>query len=266
MTWTNFASLGVGPGTTPQLDANFLAVSQLLNIPCTVSGTNTLTLTSTAGTSTLAGYANYMNLDCVAAASNSGGVTANFNGFGPLNVYKDTPQGPQLLTGGEIVQNCQFVLIYDSTLNSSAGGFHLFGGGNVLAGQAISVASITAATASLSIVNEGNVNAASLSLGSMQIGASILNAVVRMYSTLASISFGVIVPGASAQATVSFAGCQVLDNVIVGLPAAPNASVSYLGFVPAAGSVVVRASNNAPAATVSLSLVTFRVTDIGWAT
>ena len=242
MTWTNFASLGVGPGTTPQLDANFAALSALINVPCTVSGTNTLTLTSTAGTSTLVAYQNYMNLDGVAAATNNGPVTANFNGIGPMNVYKDTPQGPQGLTGGEIVQNCGFALIYDSALNSSAGGFHLTGGGAPLTGQSITVASLNATVASVA---------------SIQVGASVVNAVTRMYSTLASISFGAIVPGASAQSTVSFAGCQVLDNVIVGLPAAPQASVSYLGFVSAAGSIVMRASNNAVGVTVTVSLTTF---------
>ena len=239
MTWTNFASLGVGPGTTPQLDANFAAVSQLLNIPCTVSGTNTLTLTSTAGTSTLSGYANYMNLSCVAAATNTGSVTANFNGFGALNIYKDTSTGPQLLTGGEIVQNCEFTLIYDSALNASAGGFHMTDGAGLLTGQTITI-------------------------GALQVGTSITNAMTHIYSTLASMSFGVLVPGASAQATVSFSGCQVLDNVIVGLPAAPQASVSFEGFVSASGSIVLRAANNAVAATATVTLATYRLTNIGF--
>jgi len=258
-TWTNFASLGVGPGTTPQLDANFSILSPLINIPCTVSGTNALTLTSNANASTMVAYQNYMNLDGVAAATNSGSVTANLNGFGAVNVYKDTPQGPQLLTGGEIIQNCQFALIYDQALNSNAGGFHLTGGGAPLAGQSITVQSLNASVGSIA-----SLTANSFSLGSLQIGASVINAMTRLYSTLASVSFGIVLPQAAAQATVSFAGCQVLDNVIVGLPAAPVANVLYQGYVSGAGSIVMRAFNNASGSTVTLSLATFRLTNMGF--
>ena len=213
-TWTTFANLTTP--TLPELDANFLILSGLVNVPCTVAGTNTLTLTSTANTSTLATYLNYLTLVGVAVNTNSGAVTANFQSFGALNVYKDTPGGPQVLTGSEIVQNCEFTLIYDSALNSGAGGFHL-----------------------------------------KDISGPLFN------TQLSTVSFGAIGAQASAQATVAFANVAVNDNIIMGLPAAPAASVAFSAFVSAAGSVVVRAGNYG-SVSVNPGSATYRLTQIGF--
>ena len=57
--------------------------------------------------------------------TNTGPVTATVGSVGFLNVYKDTPGGPALLTGGEIVALNAFSLRYDPALNTGAGGFHL---------------------------------------------------------------------------------------------------------------------------------------------
>ena len=276
MAWTTFANLTTP--TLPELDANLSFLNGLINIPCTVSGTNTLTLTAVAGGGTISSYSNYMVLRGIAAATNSGAVTANFAGIGALNVYKDTPAGPEVLTGNEIVLNCEFSLIYDSTLNASAGGFHLDtpnAGG--LSGQTVTVASINATLGSLTSLSISNGYFASASiatlsvatgiatLSSVQLG-SVVNALTRLQSTLASFSItsgNALTPGQEAQATISFTGAAVNDQILV-QPSSVSASLSYAGYVSAAGSVVFRVHNLAPAATVTVSLFTVRLTDIGF--
>lgn len=276
MAWTTFANLTTP--TLPELDANLSFLNGLINIPCTVSGTNTLTVTPVAGGGTISSYSNYMVLRGIAAATNSGAVTANFAGIGALNVYKDTPAGPVVLTGNEIVLNCEFSLIYDSTLNASAGGFHLDtpnAGG--LSGQTVTVASINATLGSLTSLSISNGYFASASiatlsvatgiatLSSVQLG-SVVNALTRLQSTLASFSItsgNALTPGQEAQATISFTGAAVNDQILV-QPSSVSASLSYAGYVSAAGSVVFRVHNLAPAATVTVSLFTVRLTDIGF--
>ena len=116
------------PATPPlnlaALDANFNAVGACTIVPCTVSGTNSLTLTPLANTPTAA-YANYSGWGGIAANSNSGATTAAIGTLARLNVYKDTGAGPAALSGSEIIAGNYFALFYDSTLNSGAGGFHL---------------------------------------------------------------------------------------------------------------------------------------------
>lgn len=108
-----------------QLDANFGALGMLVVMPCVVAGTNALTLTLLANTPSLSSYQNYQAFSGVAASSNTAAVTATIGGVGALNVYKDTQTGPAALIGGEIIAGNAIFLIYDSALNSGAGGFHL---------------------------------------------------------------------------------------------------------------------------------------------
>ena len=111
------------------LDNNFVTMSAAAPIPCSVSGTNTLTLTQNAAgmvpSSTISFYSLNQIFSGIAASTNTGPVTATVGSVGFLNVYKDTPGGPALLTGGEIVGLNAFSLRYDSALNTGAGGFHL---------------------------------------------------------------------------------------------------------------------------------------------
>lgn len=114
--------------TTPQmseLDDNFAALGRLTPLPCGITGTNAVTLTPEADNPTLAAYSNYIILTGVAAATNTGATTAQYAALAALLVYKDTIAGPTALTGGEIVANTKLMLMYDSTLNSGNGGFHL---------------------------------------------------------------------------------------------------------------------------------------------
>ena len=111
------------------LDNNFATFGALVSVPCGIAGTNTLTLTQNAAglvpTPTIAGYSTNMLFSGIAAATNTGSVTATVGATGAVNVYKDTPSGPALLAGGEIIINNAISLRYDAALNSGAGGFHL---------------------------------------------------------------------------------------------------------------------------------------------
>lgn len=111
------------------LDNNFTTFGALVPIPCTVAGTNALTLTqNSAGlvpTPTISVYSTNMLFTAIATATNTGAVNATVGSTGVLPVYKDTSAGPVALTGGEIVNACAFSLWYDPALNSGGGGFHL---------------------------------------------------------------------------------------------------------------------------------------------
>lgn len=124
----SFVFGGVTDIITTQFDTDYNEAGLLGTIPCLVSGTNTLTLTPyttpTIGTPPLALQAQ-LRVSGIAAASNTGAVTANVGGLGALAVFKDTAIGPEVLTGGEIVGNNYVVLAYDAALNSGAGGWHL---------------------------------------------------------------------------------------------------------------------------------------------
>src|SRR5216684_3366170 len=111
------------------LDNNFTTFGALVPIPCTISGTNTLTLTPNAGglvpTPTISAYTTGMLFTGIAITSNTGPVIATVGSIGTRQVYKDTLIGPSLLSGTEIVGNCAIALFYDAALNLGAGGFHL---------------------------------------------------------------------------------------------------------------------------------------------
>ena len=302
MTWTTFASLGVGPGTTPQLDANLTTLSNLVPIPCTVTGTNALVLTSTAGAATLSAYSNYMEFVGVAAVTNTGATTANAAGLGVLPIYKDTLSGPVALTGSEIVQNTLFVLRYDSTLNGSSGGFHLQSGTGILNGQTLSLTSLFAASASVSglfagvsltlsgpaslaslsvsgvsslataNIGAGNATLSAASISGLFSGTSLslagADALARLNSTLVTLNY-TLTPLAAVGATVTLSGVQLNDGIVLGRGSVAVGSLTgmiFNPFVSAAGTVVVSAYNPIVAVTVTLTNLIMRVSNIGFVT
>jgi hypothetical protein len=111
------------------LDNNFITFGALVPIPVTVSGTNALTLTQSAvgmvPTPSISAYTTGMMFQGIATATNTGPVTAGVGAIGNPPVYKDSPAGPVVLTGGEIVASCKIALLYDAALNAGGGGFHL---------------------------------------------------------------------------------------------------------------------------------------------
>ncbi len=136
------------------LDNNFTTFGALVPIPCSIIGTNTLTLTQNAvglvPTPTISGYSTDMLFTGIASGTNTGPVQATVGATGLLNVYKDTSTGPVLLAGNEIIINNAITLRYDGALNSGAGGFHLtsstanvVGGGATLTNQVSGGATLT---------------------------------------------------------------------------------------------------------------------------
>ena len=132
--------------TGEELDANFSALGALTPIPCAVAGTNSITLTPLANTPSVATYANFAQFTGVAPATNTSNVTAAVGSLTGLAVYKDTINGPVLLTGKEIVANTKIILMYDSTLGSGAGGFHLISPPSQVTRDHSTVASISLAS------------------------------------------------------------------------------------------------------------------------
>lgn len=119
------AFAAVTSATGQQLDDNFQAAALLGAIPCTISGTNVLTLTVVStNTPTVTAYQNYMVFAAVAANANTAAVTASAAALAVLNVYKDSATGPVALVSGDIQPNTLILFAYDSTLNGGVGGFH----------------------------------------------------------------------------------------------------------------------------------------------
>lgn len=126
-----------------ELDENFSAVGALTPIPGTLAGTNAITHTPLTDTPTVAAYSNYMQFTGVSAATNTGAATFQVGSLAALAIYKDTAAGPVALTGGEIVQNTKLILMYDSALNSGAGGFHIVSPASQVVREATTLISLT---------------------------------------------------------------------------------------------------------------------------
>lgn len=115
-----------GTATSPStgwLDSNFNALGSLVWVPCSVAGTNTLTLTPGANYPSVT-YGSGLVVTGMLAGANTTSVVVNVSALGLKNVYKDSSSGPTVLTGSELVANNELILIYDVNLNSGNGGFH----------------------------------------------------------------------------------------------------------------------------------------------
>lgn len=225
-----------------ELDQNFQAVGEKAFLPCTVSGTNALTLTQAANTVTVSTLSNYMQFSAIAAATNTSSVTIAIGGLSPLPAYLDTASGPTALVGGEIVASCAFTVTYDSALNSGNGGFHLRSGTAMLSGTSISVASLKIRSASIP------------ANGSL----------IRQLHTLATLTFTNLAANSSQDQTLALASVVIGDNIMAQpFSIAPTTGLSYYAFAHAAGSVTVRAIN-ATAASLTPTGGTFAVTALGY--
>lgn len=231
------------------LDNNFTTFGALVPIPCSISGTNTLTLTQNAvglvPTPTIQGYSTNMLFTGIAAGNNTGPVQASVGSAGVLNVYNDTPSGPQLLTGGEIIGTNAISLRYDVALNSGAGGFHL--------------ASSTAST--IGPIAPSQVTTPLLQASVAQIGSLRVNG----NSTLTNLLSGnsptltfTATPGWSSQdqtfsvtAALASALPAIGDFVQVNPPSLGASGIDFRGFVSGVGSI----SSLASAATINIRLL-----------
>lgn len=124
MTWpTVFANLSGGNQPLSLLDTMFAQVAAMIPIPCTETGTNSITLQPVGNAPTLAAYGNYNLFSFVAAATSTGSVSAQFQSLANLPVYKS--DGTTQATTGDLQIGRPYMLMYNSTLNSNAGGFYL---------------------------------------------------------------------------------------------------------------------------------------------
>jgi len=276
-----FANLS-SPVPLSSLDQDFAAVGALTIIPCGVTGTNSLSLTPAANTPTVSAYANYMQFSGIAAADNTGAVTAGVGSLAGLPVYKDTATGPAALTGAEIQAGNLITLVYDSALGAG-GGFHLqtginsssgsylpLGGGTLtgpLFGTSLSLsgtASVSGLTSSgavtavsvtgVSVSASGGMTAGSLTVGS---GSTLKD---FLATSIASIIFTSIAPQTSQDQTFAFASVALRDTIVMGLPSLTATGVSFNAFVSAAGTVTMRAFNITASTVTTLTLSGVRFT------
>lgn len=226
-----------------QLDTVFTQAGQLGVIPCAVAGTNDIVLTPTAGkTPVLSAYANYLRFSGVVVISNSGAVTARIGALAILNVYKDSPSGPVVCTGGELIAGCMFTLVYDLALNSGAGGFHL-----------VTTTAYAGGTISGAVYINNNLTVTSLaSVTMLMVGASA-SSITRILSAAATLAFTVIPANTTQRLTLAVPGAQVNDPVSVGPPASVTVGTFFTGFVLAAGTVAVVGANPTAASLVPVA-------------
>ena len=277
----------VTSATGAQLDADFNAVGKLGAIPCAVSGTNTITMTPTAGiTPTISALSNYLRFSGIVTTTNTGAVTITISGLTPLSAYKDSPSGPAVLSGGELIAGNAFTAVYDSTLNAGTGGFHVYtstafaGGtitGNLVAsGATISVlgGSIGASlTSSLLTGNSFTVNAllhsgtslqvSIASVASIQVGSTTsLATLTKMLSGLGTLTYTVTSANAVQDQNITVPGAQVRDVVALGLGASVPSGAGFVGFCGTVGVVTVRLLNPT-AATIGAATMTVRAAVMG---
>lgn len=230
MTWITFDGQ-----TTPQmseLDTQFGYLGAIAPIPCSVAGSNTLTLTPATNTPPVTAYANLQSFWGIAANVNSGAVTAQVGGLAPLSVFKDTSAGPVALTGNEIKNANLIILTYDTFIN----GFHLQTAPTILTGQSIDVATLQIAS-----------------------GATLRR---MLYGTF-TVTFSLTLANSTNDVSVPAAGVHLGDMVNLIPPATLAAGVTYMSFVPAAGTLTVRAAN-VTAGTLTPTGGTFGVVALGF--
>jgi len=124
MPWpTTFASLAAGNQPLSLFDTMFTQVAQMVAVPCTVAGTNALTLTPIGSAPSFTSYQNFTSARFVAGASSTGAVTAQFGALASLPVYLS--DGVTQASTGNIIIAGEYVLVFAQNLNGGSGGFFL---------------------------------------------------------------------------------------------------------------------------------------------
>ena len=294
---TLFANLTAPTG--PELDGNFTAFAVFGNIPCTVSGTNALTLVQNANTPTLTQLTSYIRFTGTFAATNNGAMTVQIGSFGVLPAYQDGPSGPTAFVGGECIIGNMFSAIYDPALNSGNGGYHI-GTGTQLAGGTIAgnlalssgVLSVLGGSLGASLSSTlltgnsltvsaflltgnsltvsallSNYSLSSIGVGtlsSVQFGnlGSTLATLTRMVSALSTVVFSVTPANLTQDQNIVVAGAQVRDAIMLGIGSSVPAGAGFTGFCGTLGTVTVRLLNPT-ASSISLTSMTVRAVCMG---
>lgn len=265
------AFAAVTTATGAQLDANFNALGSLTAIPCTMSGSNTVTMTPDTGSNTPAvtAYRNYSLFTGIVASTNTGAATIQVGGLAALNVYKDSPAGPVALSGGEMIAGNAVSAEYDSALNAGAGGFRLYTSTAFAGGTITSALVLLGATGSLSSVGVTlsstllRGNSLSLIAQNLQLGTSLAT-LTRMLNGQATLTFSVTPANAVQDQNFALSGAQVRDSLSLGMGPAVPSGAGFTGFIPAAGTITVRLVNPSTV-TLAAATVTLRATAMGFA-
>ena len=260
--------------TTPELDNNFVAYAVFGNIPCTVSGTNALTLVQNVNTPVLTTLVAYQSFSGVFSNNNSGALTLQVGAFSVLNGYKDSAAGPIPFIGGECIAGNAFSAAYDPALNSGNGGYHVLtstqlAGGTIVGNLTLSngqfAALGTGATVGASLTstlltgNSLTISGANLQVGTL---GSTLATLTRMVSAVGTVAFTVTPASTTQDQNIVVSGAQVRDAIILGLGAATPAGAGFTGFCGTLGTVTVRLLNPT-AASISLTSMTIRAVAMG---
>ena len=294
---TLFANLTAPTG--PELYGNFTAFAVFGNIPCTVSGTNALTLVQNANTPTLTQLTSYIRFTGTFAATNNGAMTVQIGSFGVLPAYRDGPSGPTAFVGGECIIGNMFSAIYDPALNSGNGGYHIgtgtqLAGGTIagnlalssgvlsvlggslgaslsstlLTGNSLTVSALLLTGNSLTVsALLSNYSLSSIGVGtlsSVQFGnlGSTLATLTRMVSALSTVVFSVTPANLTQDQNIVVAGAQVRDAIMLGIGSSVPAGAGFTGFCGTLGTVTVRLLNPT-ASSISLTSMTVRAVCMG---
>jgi hypothetical protein len=224
----------------PDLDQNFNAVFVLTPIPCSVSGTDALTMTQNAAGQAASGVitalANGLQICGIAVQTNTGNATVIFGALGPLTIFKDTVAGTASLTGGEIVQGCAFTLRYSSAIN----GWHL------ITSMAIGGSTITPALVRASV--------------GLQLGATTTPTLTGLITGGGTLAFTALVPNASQDQTFTVAGLLSTDGLAMSMPLPNSTGLTFSSYFAAGntvtGTVTVRCANITAASTITPGTIT----------
>ena len=120
MAWLTFGT-ATSPEPMSALDTQFNNVASGMELPCTATGTNAISLTPLTNFPSLSSYNELGGYRFVAANSSTGAVTLQYNGLGFLPVYH--ADGVTQATIGDIIINQQYIVTFHQALNSGGGGF-----------------------------------------------------------------------------------------------------------------------------------------------
>jgi hypothetical protein len=123
MSWPFTFGVLTSPAQLSDFDANFNQVAAMIDIPCSVSGTNALSLTPLVNCPVLTAYTEFCAARFRAGANSTNLVTAQISGLGFLPVYH--ADGATQATINDLVASQEYVVRFSQSLNAGAGGWFL---------------------------------------------------------------------------------------------------------------------------------------------
>ncbi|HKD44548.1 MAG TPA: hypothetical protein VKD24_02730 [Candidatus Angelobacter sp.] len=123
MSWPiNFGTLP-SPQSLSVIDTQFQAVAATIDIPCSATGTNAISLTPLVNCPTLSAYTELCGFRFRAAAQSSGPVTLSFAGLGSLPVF--LADGVTQAGVASVLAGFQYTAHFSASLGGGSGGFFI---------------------------------------------------------------------------------------------------------------------------------------------